>query len=189
MFLFFPIENNPFVKAACSIWSSPTGPTVLSLCLSHMRLIHAQSQYKEHILPISFLSLTINLSLFLLLLFSLSVQQAGVMALHVRSMNGLIMHHKLASLAVRLCISTPNFLTELHSIFSVPASDGSSPELSWSSFASFWFFILCTSWSHLYGAHISHHMLHYEPVCVNSDDICTSTSPNDIICTWCMLHI
>lgn len=67
--LFFPTENHPFVKAVCSKWSSPTGlhSTVLLFCLSHMRLIHAQSQYKVHILPSSFLSLTINLSLFHLL--------------------------------------------------------------------------------------------------------------------------
>lgn len=154
-----------------------------------MRLIHAQSQYKVHILPLSFFSLTINLFLFLLPLFSLSVQWAGVIALHGRSMNGLIMHHKLASLTVMLCISTLRFLTELYSISSVPASDGYDPQLSRSSFASFWFVILCTSWSHLYGAHVSYHTLHYDPVCVNSDYICTSTSSNYIIRAWCMLHI
>lgn len=116
--------------------------TVLSFYLSHMTLIHAQSQYKVHILPLSFLSLTIDLSLFLLSLFSLSVQQAGVMALHSRSMKSLIMHHKLASLTVMLCIFTLSFLTQPYSISYVPDSDvcpvqsPQNSQLSHSSFTS-----------------------------------------------------
>lgn len=194
-----------------SLWHPLCCSLTLSLAYS-MRLIHAQSQYKVHILPLSFLSLTINQSLFLLSYFSLSVQWAGVMVLHSRSMKSLITRHKLASLTIMLCISTLSFPTEPYSISSVPVSIQFShnPQLLYHTHhfpvfdLSYYlrlicmgllYHIICCIMVLRYSISSHCHECMYEMtkmcvcVCVNLDCICTSTRSNYIICACCILYI